>query len=221
MANKLVVLCSLLVGAGLAGWLVLGGRDATPGAPQVAAEATYQELSFDALARAAEAVVVGEVVAVSPTRWNQDDGTFWEDVAVDARGRETSDTALPYYEIAIAPRRTLVDEVALAEAGGPLVVTVIGMSPAGGDLASTSLGQAVVGGGAEGPSVGQTIVAFARRTEMAWRGGTRPIVQLMGHPGRQIASSGAPDELVAPDSGEAIDLDDLGARVAAARASDR
>lgn len=217
MPNKLVALCTLLVGAGLVAWLAGGGRDAAPDALMLSSETTYEAQSLDAMIQSAGGIVVGEIVDVSATRWNQDDGTFWEDVTVDARGRETSDSALPYYEITIAPRRTLVDAFDLAATGGPVVATVIGMSPVGGGSTRTAQGEAMIEGGAgQGPAVGQTMVAFVRRTEMAWRDGSRPIVQLMGDPGQSLAQGGA-DAFDVAATGDVLDLAGLEARVAAVR----
>jgi hypothetical protein len=209
--NKLVLACALGVGAGLAAWSAGGDPDAPL---TLSAEATYADQDLDGKIREAGGIVVGRVVGISPTRWNQDDGTFWETVSVDARGRATSDTALPYYEVTIAAERVLLDAVGMAPPGEPVVATVIGMSPAGGADASTSLGEAVVAGEAEGPMAGQPIVAFLRPTDMAWRDGTRPILQLMGDPGHQMALGTSPD-----GHGETLDEADLAARIAALRGS--
>ena len=56
---------------------------------------TYRAVPFTEMARTADVAAAGVVVAISPTRWNQDSGQYWDETRVDAAGRSTTETALP------------------------------------------------------------------------------------------------------------------------------
>jgi len=189
---------------------------------KVDVDVAYQALNFEQMATQAGAVIVGEVTRVSPTVWNQDGGTFWEETVTDAQGRESSNTALPYYEVELKVAEPIVDTVGVAKAaaaGRPVVLTVIGMNPAE-DPDTAAAGGVLSGDGATGLAAGQSIVVFAERTRMAWRSGTRPILQLMGEPQHAyftVASGGVIDGAnLATTHGEAT-LDSLKHQILALR----
>lgn len=103
---------------------------------------------------------------ISETRWNQDSGEYWEEIVKD---EETLHTALPYYTMEFA----VVQPIINVQRGETLVVTVIGTSPLEKQHAEDS---------EYGLRVGSEVVMFVRHSEMAWRDGKRPILQLMSAP---------------------------------------
>ena len=158
---------------GLAVW-----HQSAPGS-QPLVHLMYQIETFPQMAVKANAVVAGQVLDISGTKWNQDDGTFWD--------RETaagqSETALPYYEITLRADDPIVDTTTQGiSAGSTVVLTVVGMNPIDEQQISQNLGIAAGDHGPEGLRKGQRIVAFAQNTRLAWRQGTKPVLQLMGHP---------------------------------------
>jgi hypothetical protein len=147
--------------------------------PQALVHLMYQTQTFPQMAVKANAVLAGQVVGIGGTRWNQDDGSFWD--------REMSsgqtETALPYYEITLRVDDPIVDTTTQnLAAGHDVVLTVVGMNPRDEQEIATNLGIGSGDHGPEGLQVGQRIVVFAQNTQMAWREGTRPVLQLMGHP---------------------------------------
>lgn len=186
---------------GLVAW-----QQAAP-APQALVHLMYQTQTFPQMAARANAVLVGQVVSIGGTRWNQDDGSFWD--------RETSpgqtESALPYYEITLRVDDPIVDTTTQGLlAGREVVLTVVGMNPKDEHAAEAQLGVATGDQGPEGLLVGQRIVAFAQNSKMAWREGSKPILQLMGHPEQAYftAVAGGHFESHAQDapSGSLVDL---------------
>ncbi len=185
---KILGLIAAFGAVAVAGWQV-GALALRAGPVEAEVGVTYKDLSFEEMATAADLVVAGQIAAISPTRWNQDSGEFWEDTFVDGYGRQVADTALPYYEVTVAAQRTLVDGAGLDLApGAPVVFTVIGQSPA---AAPGTAGVLVSAGHADGAidlAVGSPAVVFARRADMAWRGGTRAILQPLGNPAAAVVA---------------------------------
>jgi hypothetical protein len=184
-------------------------------------DVTYQALSFDQMATQAGAILAGRVTRISPTLWNQDSGEYWEEVTVDAAGLETSNGALPYYEIELEVSDPIVDTLGLDAqigAGQPVVLTVIGMNPdedpdtAVGVAAMTSMdGEARL-------RVGDSVVAFAEPTRMTWRSGTRPILAPMGAPEQGLHRLGKPGAVDSASQADSLTtLDQLKAQVTTAR----
>jgi hypothetical protein len=181
---------------------------------------TYRAVPFTEMARTADVVVAGEVVAISPTRWNQDSGQYWEETRVDAAGRSTSETALPYYEVTVRAARPIVSDARRPlAAGGTLVLTVIGASPL--DARHPARGPMPAETNALGVGVGDTAVFFADATSLAWRSGSRAVLVPVGDPARSTIAytgggrlTGTRDAAVAATS-----LDGLAARVLALRSA--
>lgn len=139
----------------------------------------YQSQTFQEMAVGANAVLSGQVTAIGPTRWNQDDGTFWDREVTPGQ----TEAAQPYYEITLRVDDPIVDTTAQGiRAGRDVVLTVVGMNPAEEHAIAAGLGMTTGDHGPEGLEVGQRAVIFAQKTEMTWRDGTKPILQLMGHP---------------------------------------
>lgn len=136
-------------------------------------EASYMGLSRDQMIKEAGAIFVGEVVSLSPARWNQDSGEYWQEGAL---------TTLPYHEVQVKVVQPLVDTVGL---GAEAKITVLGGSPAG----SIQTGELSIANQPEHTlQVGDQSVFFVVKREMAWRGGTaekqatQPILRLVAMP---------------------------------------
>ncbi|MCB0217318.1 MAG: hypothetical protein KDH92_11810 [Chloroflexi bacterium] len=206
-----------LAAIALSAFAWLGAPAADP-AERVDVDVAYQSASFEQLARESNVVASGQVVRISPTRWNQDDGTYWERTLTDAAGLETIEVALPYYQIEIAPERFVVDAGGgLSADGGPLTLTVVGMSPlddpAGAGLAVSeqSLEQTA-------PRVGDRVLVFATPMEIDWLGGSRKVLGPTGAPGQSVLGLAPDGRFVSPGAGLApATLDDLAARILSLR----
>lgn len=206
-----------LAAIALSAFAWLGAPAADP-AERIDVDVAYQSASFEQLARESNVVASGQVVRISPTRWNQDDGTYWERTLTDAAGLETIEVALPYYQIEIAPERFVVDAGGgLSADGGPLTLTVVGMSPlddpAGAGLAVSeqSLEQTA-------PRVGDRVLVFATPMEIDWLGGSRKVLGPTGAPGQSVLGLAPDGRFVSPGAGLApATLDDLAARILSLR----
>ena len=147
--------------------------------PQALVHVLYQSQSFQEMARGANAVLSGQVTAVGPTRWNQDDGTFWDREVAPGQ----TEAAQPYYEITLRVDDPIVDTTTQGiRPGRDVVLTVVGMNPEEEHAIAEGLGMTTGDHGPEGLQVGQRAVIFAQNTQMTWREGSKSILQLMGHP---------------------------------------
>lgn len=170
---KTMALIAAVAVLGFAAWY------RTDSEPQALVHLMYQSQTFPQMAVGANAILAGQVVAVGGTRWNQDDGSFWDRETADGQ----SDTALPYYEITLRVDDPIVDTTTQGIAAGrDVVLTVVGMNPRDEEAITEQLGIGSGDHGPEGLREGRRVVVFAQNTEMAWRDGTKPILQLMGHP---------------------------------------
>jgi len=130
-------------------------------------EMMYESLSFNDMVDKANAVVVGKIISISPTVWNQDSGAYWYEPKA---GFE-----LPLHHIEVEVVEPIVNTVNLDQF---VEVTVIGESAVI-DEKGNLLDQ---GESIHNLLVGQQVVLFAQQTEIAWRGGARPALILMGVP---------------------------------------
>jgi len=137
------------------------------GQPHPSFQASFANVAIDEQIEKADIILAGRITNISKTLWNQDSGEYWEEVVEDEIS-ETRYVALPYYTIELAVERPIVN----AQKDDTLVVTVIGMSPSEGKHADSELSL----------QVGSEVVMFIRHSEMAWREGKRPILQLMSSP---------------------------------------
>lgn len=157
----------------------------------VVADVSYADLPLAAKVAGAPLIVTGTVVDISPTRWNQDDGTFWETTVEDAYGTQTIDSAVPYHTVTVRIERTLADALGIAK--DTVALTVVGMGrdaavghgPDGADAAGVlSLSVDSVSA-----AEGERVVAFVRPGELAWRDGApRRVLVPMGSPGSTVLS---------------------------------
>lgn len=208
--SKILFGAGVAVGIAAVAAMRLGGRG-------VATEVVYADLPLATKVASAPLIVTGTVVDVSPTRWNQDDGTFWETTITDAYGEQTVDSAVPYHTVTVRVDETFANT--LGSTKDTVVLTVIGMGrdaavghgPDGADAAGVlSLATDSVSA-----ALGERVIAFARPGQLAWRDGTmRPVLVPMGSPGTTVLSQAV------LDSGafaEVPSFDALVAQVAAAR----
>lgn len=115
--------------------------------------------SDEGLLAAAEAVFLGEVIAISPTRFNQDSGDYY-------------DGAMGVHTVTFRLIQPIVDEIGLGE---EVTLTSGGGSPID-DGRVVLQGQSIQSYEITVPhelATGQEVVVFAARGELAWRGGTR------------------------------------------------
>ena len=111
---------------------------------------SYEYVPFDTMIEKSNIILVGQVTNIGETKWNQDNGEYWEETFKDEIG-ETTIPALPYYEVTISPAQIIVDALGINE--DQLVVTVVGMS------------------GENNLKTGDEIITFVRQGEMAWYDG--------------------------------------------------
>lgn len=109
------------------------------------------------------AIFVGRVEGFSRTRWNQDNGEYYQG-------------GLPYHHVDVRVLRSLRDDMDLEETA---TITVLGASPLGDDPSSSVVYRATA---EHDLHIGDQAVFFVVRRELAWRGGTRPITRLTNAP---------------------------------------
>ena len=182
MRTKLTIILlagALLLGI-IAGSLAFfpGARNAIHTAPPADApvgfHGIYTAITHDDMIAQADAIFVGDIVAISPTQWNQDSGEYWQ---------SDDFTALPLHQVQIAVVQALVDTIGL---GQETTITVIGSSPTGG---SPRAGEPILANQPEHTlQVQQRALFFVAQRELPWRRSVddhvvkRPIIRLMGAP---------------------------------------
>lgn len=136
-----------------------------PRTPEIrpgAAQFLYIFMSPNEMMEQADAIFMGTVSGISPTRWNQDSG---EPYPCEPLG----DCPLELHYIEVQITRPLVDTIGLGET---ITLTVLGASPLDVSEAEHDL------------QVGDQALFFVRQTEVGWRGGeTRPAIMFMTAPG--------------------------------------
>jgi hypothetical protein len=138
---------------------------------RVQVSSTYAYLSLDDQMQQARAIFCGQVAAISPTRWNQDSGTYWQ-----APGHPQ----LPYYTVDVTIAASLHDTLSL---GSHVTITVLGSSPQGTDHARS----VETASDPISLRVGEMAVFFVDSSAIAWRGADatltrRPIVRFLIYP---------------------------------------
>ena len=151
-------------------WLVSQAVIFGTACTQIETHASYAAMSLTQRMQQADAIVEGVVTDISPVRWNQDSGEYWEDT--DANG-ETVDRALAYYTIEVTPLQHIVSDAGVRDT---LTLTVIATGPIDVEAVTATAGHA------DSLQVGNEVFVMARKTDLAWRGGTRRIWQLLGMP---------------------------------------
>lgn len=121
----------------------------------VVSDVLYADVSTDSLMRESELIFVGEVTAISETRWNQDNGRFWSD-------------GMPYYTITLS-----VIEPIIGEAKDEVVITVLENSPLDASIFAEESDNENVNLREHPLEMGEKAVIFAHPTEIAWRNPAR------------------------------------------------
>jgi hypothetical protein len=118
-------------------------------AVEVAVILDYGIMPYEQIIDASDAIFLAQILSVSSTSWNQDNGRYW-------------DGGLPVYTMELQVLRRIVDRVGLHE---HVTVTQVGYSP----LEHGSSGI---------PAAGQRAVFFVVEREIAWReGGLRAVLR--------------------------------------------
>ena len=136
-------------------------------------ESSYAGLTRDEMLAEADAIIIGEVVAVTPAQWNQDSGKPW---------KQSGFASIPYHELEVRIIEPLYDTLDLK---GHVRITVLGASPTGTVDPSIILDSPP----AHKLVKGQKAMFFLVKRELAWRGpenaqqqSKRPIIRLVGQP---------------------------------------
>jgi hypothetical protein len=138
----------------------------------------YVEASFEDRIEQSNLIFTGTVMNMSPTRWNQDSGEYWEEEVDD-----TIYTALSFYTVEISVDKLIVADHQIDD--DRVILTILGANPSTseeGVVTEYGLVSSSLDGDVPDWQVGDEIVVFARQTELAWRDGKRPIWQLIGLP---------------------------------------
>ena len=132
---------------------------ATPSDVTVEQLFSYALISLEEMIDESDAIFLGKVVSISPTRWNQDSGEEWYD--------SVSGSGLQLHTIELEVLEPIVDTIGL---GQQVTITVLGSSP-------------LEGSADHDLKMDDQAVIFAGSGEIAWRGGTmRPVLLLAGAP---------------------------------------
>src|SRR5690606_34745516 len=120
-------------------------------------ETSYDEVPLDQMLAEAEAIFIGDVISITPAKWNQDSGQYWY---------EEGKLALPFHEIEIATTQVLFDSIGI---GKDVVITVLGASPVG----SMDRAIEITGDVAHSLQAGDEAIFFVVERELAWQNETR------------------------------------------------
>lgn len=127
----------------------------------VVQSASYKEIPLEQMYKDADWIYVGKITNISSTRWNQDNGEYWNDEAA------TGETALQIHTIEVEIIQFLVDDIGQEET---VQITVLGLSPSDRTQADHDL------------KIGDQVILFTQKREIAWRDGTKTVIGLMGAP---------------------------------------
>lgn len=177
----------------------------TPSAPvQKTARFTYIEVSATEAIDQASAIVIGTVDHLSPTRWNQDSGEYWEDPS-------TGMANLPYYEIAITVEQSIRGNY---EPNEKVIVTVLGNSPT--DLPLLADEERPVFAEEYFIQSGERVLLLLETRAMAWRTGPQDRLMVVGGPQGKYLLTQDGQALNAADPGRNTTLEKLLNQISAA-----
>lgn len=128
------------------------------------------------LLKGADLIFAGKVLAISPTRWNQDSGEYWTETTEEGMTTEgeqltTTHSAWPIYEVELSVIQPIVDEIGVSQ---EVVLTLLGKSPID-TVTSDTASDVQVDAETVNLQIGQELIVFAMQTDLAWRDPTRPI----------------------------------------------
>lgn len=135
-----------------------GGMDAflvRSGNLRVESQVDYVALPFDELVKTSDVILVGKVVELTPSRWNQDSGEYWAD-------------GMQYHLVRIEVSQFIVDKIG-ASSQKTIEIMVGGESIAEGNYDYNL-------------NVGDEVFAFAGLVDLAWKGGTKSMLQVSTTP---------------------------------------
>jgi hypothetical protein len=162
--------------------------------PLIVQSGSYVWISQEERLDRADAILVGEITSVSETFWNSNSGEPWEP------GIPSSEDQDRPVDLLIHTLRVEVDQVIVDQLGveKSIELTVIGNSPLDGlEWADHDL------------QVGDKVVMFIEEGEMAWEGGMKTVLRLVGLPIHSYYKQGDDDLYYHELETEAITLDEL------------
>lgn len=126
----------------------------------------YIMLNREQMITEADAIMYGVVTNISETKWNQDNGQYWEEITKEDNG-ETVHAATPFHEIELTVLRPIVDEIGLSD---KVTITELGRSPV--DIGQTIMinnGLELISDASYNLAVGDEVVVFLEQSEIEWR----------------------------------------------------
>lgn len=135
-------------------------------------ERSYVLLSREDLIEQADEIFLGQVQRISPTRWNQDSGEYWEEMTKESDGRGQTTLPLAYYEVEFSIIRSI-----WGTPDGTLTVTIVGKSPVDDRLLAVHEGQQfeVQFGENLHFRVGDRLIVFVHYSTLPWRDPGKPL----------------------------------------------
>ena len=150
----------------------------------VKVEVSYAEYPVETMIMEADLIFLGQIIEVGETRWNQENGEYW-------------DEGLPYHNVTLAVIQPLVGDLT-----DEISLTVIGNSPL--DSSQEAILQSN-----NSLEKGDEIIVFARETEFTWREPERiPAIMFMGGPETSILTK-EEDGLYYSINGDVYSLNEL------------
>lgn len=154
----------------------------------VRTEASYVEYPVKTMMSEADVIFLGQVVNIGETRWNQENGRYWNG-------------GLPYHDITLSLAQPIVGDM-----NEEVKLTVIGNSPLDGSEDTLLASDHAL-------AMGDEVIVFARNTEFAWRRPERiPAIMFMGSPQTSILTK-EEDGLYHSINGDVYSLEDFIAEV--------
>ncbi|MCP5094424.1 MAG: hypothetical protein GY943_02600 [Chloroflexi bacterium] len=148
--------------------------------------------------RDADLVFLGEVVDISKTQWNQDNGRYWDD-------------GMPYYNITVS----VIDPI-IGEVKSEVILTVLETSPLD-DISQSIESDDPSYQGEEHLRISDKAVFFAEYVEIAWRKPERAAaIVFMGYPQGATFLEGT-DGRYHSIEGDSFAFDELASEVAQKR----
>lgn len=165
---------------------------------------SYAEVPIDEQIEKADVIVAGTVVDVSPTKWNQDSGEYWEELGGDEEV-EQPHVAVAYYTIIVATEQPIIANEGLSST---VEVTVVGISPLDEKDAEFSI------------DIGDNVVILASEAKLAWRNGERSVLKFLSAPEASLYQQGEDGLYRIGFSTEGVTFEELVARIATIRPDD-
>lgn len=163
-------------------------------------ELVYEEISFDEIIKTANLIALVNVVDISRTVWNQDNGEIWYEEPTTSSDPIIS-SPLQIHYVTFEVLQMIIGSNQPEE---KFILTVVGQSPIDGNSDNHL-------------EVGQEGILFARNTELTWRDGTKPVMMFMGIPGQSFLVKQAGGLFTGELVKTPISLDELIAQVEQAR----